>query len=133
MKKFALVLTMMLLGAAALFAQSTETGYVTVKWTPCDECCSPMQYFVAYSVGRVSDNSEVAHGWTVVSDQYTEHIFEFEFPCGSPGEDFMVYARVVAGCDFGGLNETICCSNKNPGEPADCSELMEGFDIWVEL
>jgi len=62
MKKFALVLTMILLGAVTLFAQSTETGYVTVKWIPCDECCSPMQYFVAYSVGRVSDNSEVARG-----------------------------------------------------------------------
>jgi hypothetical protein len=134
MKKLIIAIVVVLIGATNLSAQATETGYVTVQWNTCDPCCTPMQYFAAYSVMRISDNQEVASGWTIVSDQVLSHLFEFLFPCASEGEEFKVFARVVAGCDLGGVNPTICCHGKNPGEVTDCEELMGGlFSIDVDL
>ncbi|MDX9905682.1 MAG: hypothetical protein RBS55_03745 [Bacteroidales bacterium] len=125
MKKLITVVAILVFGLQT-FAQSTETGYVTVTWTEVEPCCIGMKYHVCITVMRVSDRVVVQENLcetiNLGNDQYT---FEFEFPCSYSSEEFQVFATVRAGCDS--TPPVLCHFGKNPGTPlTDCEELMSG-------
>jgi len=132
MKKLVVVIIMLLLGLPS-FAQSTETGYVTVKWDAVEPCCTPMQYYVCITVMRVSDRVTIIEDLCeLVSSSVLEYQFEFEFPCATPNEQFQVFASVKAGCEGPPLVE--CESGTNSGENASCADLTGGdFEMEVLL
>lgn len=79
MKNLILILVMMLFGFASLEAQNT--GYVTVSWEPCSECCIGMEYYVCITVMRVSDRYVVVENLCEIVDGDQGHYdFEFEMP-----------------------------------------------------
>jgi hypothetical protein len=129
MKKLFIILVMMMFGSSITFAQTTETGYVTVTWTEPIPCCIPMQYYVCITVMRVSDRLVIVDdSCTLVNYGTSSHQFEFEFPCSYSNEEFQVFASVRAGC--AGPPPVLCKNGKNDGEsPFSCEELMEGVSI----
>ena len=110
---------MMLFGFASLEAQNT--GYVTVSWDACSECCIGMEYYVCITVMRVSDRYVVVENVCEIVDGDQDHFdFEFEMPSCPTNEDFIVFATLRAECN----QSTLCCYAKNEGVTGPCSDLV---------
>ncbi len=123
MKKLLLLLAVLLCGTISMSAQSTETGYVTVYWDDqcTNDCCSPMVYGACITIERASDHAVIIQDLCATESQGDHHTFQFDFPCSSESEEFIVYATVRKGC----LDpKTECCFGRNTGQTTTCEELM---------
>jgi hypothetical protein len=96
-------------------------------------CCTPLVFGACITIERVSDHALILENECAVESQGTYHTFEFEFPCSSENEEFIVYATVRKGC----LDpDKECCFGRNTGESGTCGDFIGGEwgtdDIWVE-